>query len=129
MIVSMETIERLHGWLTSLAEQHPHWALVFFFVGIVIIWTVVFRIAMHFDRGRVIHYLRTQRAVLEDFRWRPFGPGWFGERRCRIYRIQYRDVEDRVHTAYVKTSLWSGVYLSQDKVVFDGPARSVRAAS
>lgn len=57
--------------------------------------------------------------------WEPFGPGWFGEKDSRIYRIAYRDRDGRTHHAHVKTSMLSGVYLTDDMVVGDAPRNSV----
>lgn len=42
-----------------------------------------------------------------------------------IYQVVYRDRDGRVHRAYVKTSMKSGVYLSNDEIVEDAPKRSV----
>jgi hypothetical protein len=49
--------------------------------------------------------------------WDPFGPGWFGEKDSRIYQIVYRDERGNLHKAHVKTSLLSGVYLTNDTIV------------
>lgn len=45
------------------------------------------------------------------------GPGWFGEKSDRIYEVSYRDQEGSVHKAFVKTSAWSGVYVTEDRIV------------
>ena len=60
-----------------------------------------------------------------DKSWDPFGPGWFGEKDSRIYEIVYRDRDGRVHRDHVKTSMMSGVYLTNDRIVEDRPKRSV----
>ena len=49
--------------------------------------------------------------------WAPFGPGWFGEKSDRIYAVRYLDAEGNEHEAHAKTSLWTGVYFTEDEVV------------
>ena len=87
---------------------------------------VVFRlIAGSFDGERVEQYLRERDCELIDKSWDPFGPGWFGEKDSRIYEVVYRDRDGRVHRAHAKTSMMSGVYLTNDRIVEDRPIRSV----
>ena len=86
--------------------------------GGVIVLAIIFRlIAGSFDGERVERYVREQGWELVDRSWDPFGPGWFGEKDSRIYQIVYRDRQDNVHRAHVKTSMLSGVYLTNDHVV------------
>jgi hypothetical protein len=82
-------------------------------------------IAGSFDGDRVEQYIRDMGCELLDKSWDPFGPGWFGEKDARIYQVVYRDREGRVHRAHVKTSMMSGVYLTNDEIVEDAPKRSV----
>ena len=97
---------------------------VIIFVGISI--AIVFRfMAGTFDGDRVERYIRDMGCELLDKSWDPFGPGWFGEKDAWIYQIVYRDREGRVHRAHVKTSMMSGVYLTNDQIVVDAPKRSV----
>lgn len=65
------------------------------------------------DRGRIRAYADANGWELLSCRWSPFGPGWFGARRERIYAIEYRDREGGVHQAYAKTALFGGVYLTE----------------
>jgi hypothetical protein len=94
-------------------------------VGVIILVVVTRLIAGGFDRERVEQYLRKKGYELIDKSWAPFGPGWFGEKDSRIYEVVYRDREGRVHRAHVKTSMMSGVYLTNDRVIEDAPAISV----
>ena len=83
-----------------------------------ILLAIVFRlIAGGLDGGRVEQYVRARGWELVDRRWRPFGPGWFGEKDSRIYQIVYRDCEGNLHQAHVKTSMLSGVYLTNDQLI------------
>jgi len=69
------------------------------------------------DRDRVRQYITGIGGELLESHWAPFGPGWFGEKNARIYRVRYRDREGCIHVAHVKTSLMSGVYLTNDEVI------------
>lgn len=93
--------------------------------GFVTLWIVGYLVARSFDGERVERYIREIGGELIDRSWDPFGPGWFGEKESRIYQIVYRDRDGRTHRAHVKTSMLSGVYLSNDHIVEDGPPRSV----
>ena len=85
---------------------------------IFIVLAVVFRlIAGSFDGERVESYVRRNGWELVDKSWDPFGPGWFGEKDSRIYQIVYRDAHGNLHRAHVKTSMFSGVYLTNDHIV------------
>jgi hypothetical protein len=87
-----------------------------------VILAVVFRvIAGSFDGERVERYVNENGWELVDRSWDPFGPGWFGEKDSRIYQIVYRDRQGNLHRAHVKTSLLSGVYLTNDRIVEEAP--------
>ena len=67
------------------------------------------------DHGRVRAHFESQGAQLLSARWEPFGRGWFGEKGDRIYRVRWRDAAGDVHEAQCKTSLFSGVYLADQR--------------
>jgi hypothetical protein len=69
------------------------------------------------DHDRVRSYIEEQGGQLLEIHWSPFGRGWFGEKSDRIYEIVYADREGRTHKATCKTSLFSGVYLTADRVI------------
>ncbi len=77
-------------------------------------------VAGGFDGDRVEAYVQQRGWELVDRSWDPFGPGWFGEKDSRIYQIVYRDERGDLHRAHVKTSMFSGVYLTNDEVVESG---------
>jgi hypothetical protein len=81
-------------------------------------------IAGSLDGERVERYIADRGWRLVSRNWDPFGPGWFGEKNARIYRIVYEDNEGNIHRAHVKTSMFSGVYLTNDQVIrhAEGPA-------
>lgn len=86
--------------------------IIFVFVAV-----AVRLVAGAFDGERVEAYVRQNGWELVDKSWDPFGPGWFGEKDSRIYQIVYRDQHGNLHKAHVKTSMLSGVYLTNDQIV------------
>ena len=76
-------------------------------------------IAGSMDSDRIEEYVRMRGWTLIERSWEPFGPGWFGEKSDRIYRIVYRDQDGQLHEAHAKTSALSGVYLTQTKAYGD----------
>jgi hypothetical protein len=77
------------------------------------------------DGERVEAYIREMGCELLDKSWDPFGPGWFGEKDSRIYEIVFRDRAGFIHRAHVKTSMFSGVYLTDDRIVEEPPKETV----
>jgi hypothetical protein len=97
-----------------------------FLIVLVIGLTVVIRlVAGSFDGDRVEQHIRDMGGELIDRSWDPFGPGWFGEKDSRIYQIVYRDRDGSLHRAHVKTSMMSGVYLTNDQLIEDASLGSV----
>ncbi|MBA2116543.1 hypothetical protein [Bremerella alba] len=90
----------------------------FFLIVFGIAASIVIRLAAgSMDGGRVRQYITGIGGELLESHWDPFGPGWFGEKNARIYQIRYRDREGCIHRAHVKTSLMSGVYLTNDEII------------
>jgi len=87
------------------------------FLGFLVLAIVLRLLAGAFDGGRVEGYLEEKGCTLVEKHWSPFGPGWFGEKDSRIYRIVYRDPNGNLHEAYAKTSMLSGVYLTHDRII------------
>ena len=91
---------------------------VFALIFIAIVVSIIIRLfAGGMDGDRVGEYIRGQGGELLDSKWSPFGRGWFGEKNDRIYEVRYRDQLGNVHEATVKTSLLSGVYFTEDRIV------------
>ncbi len=86
---------------------------------------VIRLLAGSFDGERVKEHFQSKGYDLLDCSWDPLGPGWFGEKDSRIYEVVYRDGGGRVHRAHVKTSMLSGVYLTNDRIIEEAPVRSV----
>lgn len=69
------------------------------------------------DQDRVKQYIEQRGGKLIAADWAPFGPGWFGEKSDRIYQVRYLDLDGNEHEAFAKTSMWTGVYLTEDRIV------------
>lgn len=87
-------------------------------MGLAIAVSLIFRLlAGSMDGDRVRQYINGIGGELLEKQWDPFGPGWLGEKNERIYKVRYRDREGCIHAAHVKTSMLSGVYLTNDEIV------------
>lgn len=83
-----------------------------------IVIAIVFRlIAGGMDHDRIKQYVADRGGQLQDLSWTPLGPGWFGEKSDRIYCVLYTDQDGNKHEAHCKTSMWTGVYFTQDRIV------------
>lgn len=72
------------------------------------------------DDGRIRENIEQQGGKIRSINWSPFGRGWFGSKNERIYEVVYEDAQGKVHEAYCKTSMFSGVYWTEDKIL-DAP--------
>jgi hypothetical protein len=68
------------------------------------------------DRDRITDYVRERGGRIVSINWAPFGKGWFGEKQARIYEVVYYDDNGNQHFATCKTSMWSGVYWTEDRI-------------
>lgn len=97
--------------------------IVLLIVPILIALMVLIRIgAGVFDHSRIKAYVASLGGELLSARWSPFGPGWYGEKRERIYAIRYLDSDGNEHSAYCKTSFWASVYFTEDRIIRQSPA-------
>jgi len=90
--------------------------LVFIVVAAVFIVIVLRLLHGGMDHDRIRQYVEARGGRLLDATWVPFGPGWLGKNKDRIYEVRYLDNEGRQHHSYCKTSGWSGVYLTEDSI-------------
>jgi len=90
---------------------------VFAILGVIGVVIAIRFAAGGLDRDRVAEYVRSRGGRVLDTRWAPFGPGWFGDRSDRIYLVRYVDAEGNEHEAHCKTSLMTGVYFTEDRIV------------
>jgi hypothetical protein len=68
------------------------------------------------DGERIRRYIESDGGKLLEKQWAPFGKGWFGEQSDRIYEVRYLDRDGREREATCKTSLWTGVYWTDETV-------------
>jgi hypothetical protein len=109
----------------KIKPAKPHWenqmepaAIFIVLIPLAIIVAIVIRFAAGgLDHDRVRQYVEERGGKLLTAEWAPFGPGWFGEKSDRIYEVRYFDVDGNEHQAYAKTSMWTGVYLTEDRIV------------
>ncbi len=97
---------------------------MFLLIPLAIIVAILFRFAAGgMDNDRVRQYVEQRGGKLISAEWAPFGPGWFGEKNDRIYQVRYTDMDGNEHEAFAKTSMWTGVYLTEDRIVRYGKPR------
>ena len=88
----------------------------------VIALAICFRlIAGSMNHKRIRQYIESLGGHVENIKWKPFGPGWFGEKSQVIYRVLYVDSQGAHHDAYCKTSLFTGVYFTEDIITSQSP--------
>ena len=89
----------------------------FIMIPVFLLVAVVIRLAAgSMDRQRIEGYLADRGCRVISVTWSPFGKGWFGEKRDRIYEVVYYDGQGNQHMAACKTSLWGGVYFTEDRI-------------
>lgn len=92
-------------------------AIPFLFLGAILI-AVFFRLAAgSMDGDRIDESIRQRGGRIVEKHWSPFGKGWVGEKDSRIYELIYEDADGNLHEATCKTSLLSGVYFTEDRIV------------
>jgi hypothetical protein len=90
----------------------------FLLIPVVIVIAIVIRLAAGgMDHDRIKQYAEERGGKVIDSNWSPFGPGWFGEKSDRIYGVRYLDKDGNEHEAHSRTSMWTGVYFTEDRIV------------
>jgi hypothetical protein len=97
-------------------------------LGFIVLSIVIRLLAGGMDGDRVRTYIEQRGGRLLSSGWAPFGKGWFGEQSDRIYEVRYLDRDGNEHEATCKTSLFTGVYFTEDRIVSYGetPRRETR---
>ncbi len=83
--------------------------VAFLFIVVVIVGIGLWVASMSMDKGRITSYVKERGGRIVSINWAPFGKGWFGEEKDRIYEVVYYDREGNQHWATCKTSLFAGV--------------------
>jgi hypothetical protein len=104
--------------------MHPlNHGIPLIFVGFVVLALVIRLLAGGMDGDRVRSYIEQRGGRMLSSGWAPFGKGWFGEKSDRIYEVHYLDQDGNEHQATCKTSLFTGVYFTEDRIVSYGERR------
>lgn len=90
---------------------------IFLVLAVIVIALVIRLAAGGLDHDRIRQYIESRGGKVLDSHWAPLGPGWFGEKSDRIYEVRYLDRDGNEHRAHCKTSMWTGVYLTEDRIV------------
>lgn len=90
---------------------------VMIFLFLIVLIIVLRLVAGSLDRDRIENEIKLQGGKVISAGWSPFGKGWAGDKSDRIYTVIYLDKDGHTHEAFVKTSMWSGVYFSDDKII------------
>lgn len=75
---------------------------------------IIFLIFLHYlydksNRKNIHRYFLKKKIQVVDIEWRPFGPGWFGDKNW-IYKVTYTK-NNEINSTYAKTGLFSRVYI------------------
>jgi hypothetical protein len=93
--------------------EYAIFLVILFVIGI----AIAFRLfAGSMDRERIRSYVENRGGKVIEATWAPFGPGWFGGNKERIYQVRYIDHDGNMHEAYARTSMWTGVYFTEDQI-------------
>ncbi|MEL7338960.1 MAG: hypothetical protein AAGM67_00635 [Bacteroidota bacterium] len=88
------------------------------FIFVVFIVSLAFILARKsMDKDHVRLWVERQGGRLISQQWTPFGNGWEGENRERLYTIVYVDREGNRRRAELKTSLGTGVYVRSNQII------------
>lgn len=88
-----------------------------FVPGVILLMIVIRVIVGLWDKERIRDYIASRGGRVSSCVWAPFGNGWFGEKSDRIYEVRYSDAEGNEHDASCKTSMFTGVYFTEDNVI------------
>jgi hypothetical protein len=86
------------------------------FAAVIVLAIAFWLFARSMDRDRITNYVQERGGRIVSISWAPFGKGWFGEKEERIYEVVYYDKAGNQHFATCKTSMWTGVYWTEDRI-------------
>jgi len=82
----------------------------------ILVGIIVWIFARSLDKSRITDYVQQRGGRVVSISWAPFGKGWFGEKEERLYEVVYYDKAGNQHFATCKTSMWTGVFWTEDRV-------------
>lgn len=89
------------------------------FIIIILIFVFIAFLAFRksLDKDNVKLWVESKGGRLISKEWTPFGSGWAGESRERLYTIIYIDRLGNRRKAEIKTSYGTGVYVRKDEII------------
>jgi len=112
-IGSCSAVVRIHA-----ASEQGFTAMPALFLLALVVGILFWVLASSADRNRIAEYIQQHGGRVVSIAYAPFGKGWFGEKNDRIYEVVYYDNEGNQHFASCKTSMWSGVYWTEDRITY-----------
>lgn len=92
------------------------------FLGLVGLMLFIRLVAGAWDHRRIRDDVAGRGGAVREIVWSPMGPGWFGDKSSRIYRVTYVDREGQVRSAFCKTNAMGGVYFTEEDATSQGRA-------
>lgn len=86
------------------------------FIAAFAVFALVWAVSFSVDKERITSYVQKRGGRIMSISWAPFGKGWFGEKNERIFEVVYYDSHGNQHFATCKTSFFSGVYWTEDRI-------------
>jgi hypothetical protein len=83
---------------------------------LIVVGIAIWALFMSMDKNRITEYIRERGGRIVSISWAPFGKGWFGEKEERIYEVVYYDAGGQQHFATCKTSMFTGVFWTDDRI-------------
>lgn len=105
--------------LLDFLARHPAYCVA----GVIALAVFARLVAGRLDRTRILGHFEGSGRRVVACRWVPFGPGWFGNPYSRIYRVEWVDRSGEAATAFVKTSMHGGVYVTPSGIAHGGSRR------
>jgi hypothetical protein len=100
--------------VTPIMSGAPYQTFVFLplFAAVAIGWWIL---RDRWNRERIRRYFEDRGDAIIDLQWEPFAR-WFGEKNVTHYRVWYEDREGGKWECLCKTSMWIGVYTTDDRM-------------
>jgi hypothetical protein len=84
--------------------------IIFIFILIILLLIIIQVILIHLDKDRIADAVEKNGWKILSMVWRPFSPGWIGERNERQYEVNFIDENGIQRKRICKTSLLTGLY-------------------
>jgi len=85
---------------------------------IAIAWIGVWLLSVNWDKKRIERYFAGRGCEVVETTWRPFARWWSGDRNETHYQVWYRDRDGTTWECLCKTSMFTGVFTTEEQVHF-----------